>query len=75
MRAYLRELLGEVERKNRWTLAEALGDRGLERMQRLLNFYTWDAEGISMSVSSRGSWNGGHVRLPQTVVAQQLGFQ
>lgn len=33
---YLRGLLGESERKNGWTLAEAAGDTGPERMQRLL---------------------------------------
>lgn len=43
---YLRGLLGENERKNGWTLAEAAGDAGPERMQRLLNFYAWDVEGV-----------------------------
>ncbi len=33
-------LLGEVERMNGWTLAEAAGDAGPEGMQRLLNFYS-----------------------------------
>src|SRR5690625_5058400 len=42
---YLRGLLSEVERKNGWTLGEAAGDVGPEKMQRLLNFYAWDAEG------------------------------
>jgi hypothetical protein len=45
MGAYVRGLLGEVERKNGWTLAEAAGDAGPEGMQRLLNFYSWDCEG------------------------------
>jgi len=44
MGAYVRGLLGEVERKNGWTLAEAAGDAGPEGMQRLLNFYSWDCE-------------------------------
>lgn len=34
------------ERKNRWTLAEAAGDAGPEGMQRLLNFYSWNCEGL-----------------------------
>uniref|UniRef100_UPI0035AC20FD IS701 family transposase n=1 Tax=Rhodococcus tibetensis TaxID=2965064 RepID=UPI0035AC20FD len=34
------------ERKNGWTLAEAAGDAGPEGMQRLLNFYSWDCEGL-----------------------------
>ncbi|WP_083472547.1 IS701 family transposase [Kibdelosporangium phytohabitans] len=46
MRSYVRGLLSETERKNGWTLAEAVGDAGPERMQRLLNFYAWDADGV-----------------------------
>ena len=46
MAAYVRGLLGEVERKNGWTLAEAAGDSGPEGMQRLLNFYSWDCDGL-----------------------------
>lgn len=46
MGAYVRGLLAEVERKNGWTLAEAAGDTGPECMQRLLNFYSWDCEGL-----------------------------
>ncbi|MGW4720949.1 IS701 family transposase [Nocardia sp. NPDC004260] len=52
MRSYVRGLLGETERKNGWTLAEALGDRGPERMQRLLNFYAWDVDGLRDDVRS-----------------------
>lgn len=46
MRIYVRGLLSEAERKNGWTLAEAAGDVGPERMQRLLNFYAWDTDGV-----------------------------
>ncbi|MCD2115090.1 IS701 family transposase [Rhodococcus rhodochrous] len=46
MVAYVRGLLAEVERKNGWTLAEAAGDAGPEGMQRLLNFYAWDGDGL-----------------------------
>jgi SRSO17 transposase len=46
MRWYVRGLLSEVERKNGWTLAEAAGDAGPEGMQRLLNFYAWDTDGL-----------------------------
>jgi SRSO17 transposase len=46
MAAYLRGLLGELARKNGWALAEAAGDTGPQGMQRLLNFYAWDAEGV-----------------------------
>ena len=46
MVAYVRGLLAEVERENGWTLAEAAGDAGPEGMQRLLNFYAWDCDGL-----------------------------
>ncbi|WP_131743466.1 IS701 family transposase [Actinomadura roseirufa] len=44
--SYLRGLLSELERKNGWTLAEMAGERGPERLQRLLNFYAWDTDGV-----------------------------
>ncbi|MEW2505937.1 IS701 family transposase [Amycolatopsis sp. NPDC047767] len=46
MVSYLRGLLAEAERKNGWTLAEMAGETGPQGMQRLLNFYAWDAEGM-----------------------------
>jgi SRSO17 transposase len=45
-RRYLAGLLGRVERKNGWQLAEALGEAGPHGVQRLLNAATWDAEGV-----------------------------
>jgi SRSO17 transposase len=41
---YLRGLLAEADRKNSWQVAEALGDRIPDRMQRLLYRVPWDAE-------------------------------
>ena len=41
---YLRGLLGSVERKNNWQLAEAMGDTRPDRMQRLLYSAEWDAD-------------------------------
>jgi len=46
MVTYVRGLLGELERKNGWTLAEAAGDATPDGMQRLLNFYAWDCDGV-----------------------------
>jgi SRSO17 transposase len=46
VRRYLDGLLGRVERKNGWQLAEALGEPGPHGVQRLLNAATWDAEGV-----------------------------
>ena len=44
--AYLTGLLGEVERKNGWTLAEQAGEGSPDGMQRLLNQAGWDANGV-----------------------------
>src|SRR5919106_6287470 len=41
--AYLKGLLGPVERKNGWQLAEYLGDQTPDGVQRLLATYDWDA--------------------------------
>jgi SRSO17 transposase len=43
-RMYLPGLLSGAERKNSWTLAEQAGDLTPDGMQRLLNFYRWDAD-------------------------------
>lgn len=42
--AYLKGLLGNVERKNGWQLAEYVGDTTPDGLQRLLNSYEWDAD-------------------------------
>ena len=41
--AYLKGLLGPVERKNGWQLAEYAGDKTPDGVQRLLATYDWDA--------------------------------
>jgi SRSO17 transposase len=43
---YLAGLLGRVERKNGWQLAEHLGERGPQGVQRLLNAADWDADAV-----------------------------
>jgi SRSO17 transposase len=45
-RAYLLGLLGQVERKNGWQVAEYAGDERPDGMQRLLNHYRWDADQV-----------------------------
>jgi SRSO17 transposase len=45
-RMYLLGLLSGAERKNSWTLAEQAGDLTPDGMQRLLNFYRWDAGAV-----------------------------
>src|SRR5258708_30875626 len=46
VRRYLEGLLGHIERKNGWQLAEALGEGGPQGMQRLLNAADWDTEAV-----------------------------
>src|SRR2546427_10123028 len=43
---YLRGLLGPVERKNGWQLAEAGGETNPQGMQRLLYAARWDADAV-----------------------------
>src|SRR2546423_13317365 len=43
-RKYLRGVLPGAERKNSWQVAEAVGDRIPDRMQRLLYRVPWDAD-------------------------------
>lgn len=44
--AYLKGLLGPIERKNGWQIAEWLGDRTPDRVQRLLAEAQWDADHV-----------------------------
>jgi SRSO17 transposase len=45
-RLYLLGLLSGVERKNSWSIAEQAGELSPDGMQRLLNFYRWDADAV-----------------------------
>lgn len=44
--AYLRGLLGPLERRNGWRLAEHAGETTPDGMQRLLSTAAWDCEGV-----------------------------
>jgi SRSO17 transposase len=46
VRRYLAGVLGQVDRKNGWQLAEAMGERGPQGVQRLLNGSAWDPEAV-----------------------------
>ena len=46
VKRYLVGLLGCVERKNAWQMAEAIGERDPQGVQRLLNSAKWDAEEV-----------------------------
>src|SRR5215831_7568819 len=43
---YIRELLGDAERKNGWQLAEHLGDPTPDGVQHLLARADWDADAV-----------------------------
>jgi SRSO17 transposase len=43
---YLTGLLGSIERKNGWQMAEQLGETGPQGVQRLLNSARWDADAV-----------------------------
>ena len=42
----MRGLLAPLASKNGWTLAEAAGNKTPDKMQRLLNRASWDADGV-----------------------------
>ena len=44
--AYLKGLFSPVPRKNSWQLAEVVGDKTPDGIQRLLNTAVWDVDGI-----------------------------
>jgi hypothetical protein len=46
VKRYLVGLLGRVERKNGWQLAEAIGEKDPQGVQRLLNSAQWDADEV-----------------------------
>jgi SRSO17 transposase len=71
-RAYVLGLLSHAERKNGWTLAEFAGDLTPDGMQRLLNFYAWDADAVRDAVCR---YAVRHLGDPGAVlVADETGF-
>jgi SRSO17 transposase len=70
--AYLKGLLGPVERKNGWQLAEYVGDATPDGIQRLLNSYEWDANCVRDDLRT---YVVEHLRDPQAVlVVDETGF-
>jgi SRSO17 transposase len=70
--AFLRGLLGPVERKNGWQLAEQAGDATPDGMQRLLNHARWDADAVRDDVRA---WVVEHLGDPGGVlVVDETGF-
>lgn len=71
-RLYTLGLLSGAERKNSWTLAEQAGDLTPDGMQRLLNFYRWDADEVRDDLRS---YVLEHLAEPGGVfVADETGF-
>jgi SRSO17 transposase len=71
-RMYVLGLLSGAERKNSWTLAEQAGDLAPDGMQRLLNFYRWNADTVRDDLRS---YVLDHLADPSgVVVADETGF-
>jgi SRSO17 transposase len=71
-RLYLLGLLSGAERKNSWTIVEQAGELNPDGMQRLLNFYRWDADAVRDDL--RG-YVLSHLGDPAgVVVADETGF-
>jgi SRSO17 transposase len=69
---YLAGLLGAVERRNGWQLAEALGERNPDGVQRLLRTAQWDADAVRDDLRS---YVVEHLGDPEAVlVIDETGF-
>lgn len=69
---YLAGLLGSVERRNGWQLAEHLGERSPDGVQRLLRTARWDAEAVRDDLRA---YVVEHLGDPDTVlVIDETGF-
>lgn len=69
---YVMGLVSDLERKNGWTLAERAQDPGPQKMQRLLNLYSWNAGEVRDIVRSYVVEN---LREPDGVlVGDETGF-
>ncbi len=71
-RGYLLGLLSQAERKNGWTIAEFAGDSSPDGMQRLLNFYRWDADAVRDALTRYVVRSFGHPA--GVLVADETGF-
>jgi SRSO17 transposase len=73
VKRYLLGLLGRVERKNGWQLAEAIGETDPQGVQRLLNSAKWHADAVrddlrAYVVELLGDEHGG------VLIADETGF-
>src|SRR5215208_6997058 len=70
---YLAGLLGRVERKDGWQLAEAIGETEPRGVQRLLSDASWDAEGVRDDLRT---YVVGHLGEPESrvLIVDDTGF-
>jgi SRSO17 transposase len=69
---YLAGLLGPVERRNGWQLAEQIGERAPDGVQRLLRSARWDADAVRDDLRA---YVVGHLGDPDAVlVVDETGF-
>jgi SRSO17 transposase len=71
-RGYVRGLLSRAERKNGWQLAEQVGEARPDGMQRLLNAYRWDVDGVRDDLREYVVDHLGHEQ--GVLVADESGF-
>jgi SRSO17 transposase len=72
VRRYLAGLVDRVDRKNGWQLAEHLGERGPQGVQRLLNRAHWDSDAVRDDLRA---YVVGHLGTPAGVLAiDETGF-
>jgi len=69
---YVRGLLSRAERKNGWQLAEQVGEARPDGMQRLLNAYRWDVDGVRDDLRAYVVDHLGHEQ--GVLVADESGF-
>ena len=71
-RGYLQGLLSPIARKNGWQLAEQLGERTPDGVQRLLNAARWDAAAVRDDLRAYVVEHLGHPRA--VLVVDETGF-
>jgi len=72
--AYVRGLLGPVQRKNSWQLAEHMGDATPHAVQRLLDRASWDADAVRDALLGYAHQHLLTDRDPGVLVADETGF-
>ena len=72
--AYVRGLLGPVQRKNGWQLAEHVGDATPHGLQRLLDRASWDADAVRDKLVGYARQHLLTERDPGVLIVDETGF-